>query len=87
MADKILKFQASWCGPCQQLAMTLKGEDLGVEVEDVDIDKFPEVAVKYHVRSVPTLVYLRSEREIGRKIGGGSLQEVKDWLSLTSEGK
>ena len=86
MSDKVLKFQAKWCGPCQALKMAMAGEDVGVEVEDVDIDSSPELAVKYRVRGVPTLIYLRDDQEIGRKVGGGSLQEVKTWIDLTKEG-
>jgi thioredoxin 1 len=86
MTDKVLKFQAAWCGPCQALKMAMAGEDVGVEVEDVDVDSNPELAVKYRVRGVPTLIYLRDDQEIGRKVGGGTLQEVKTWVDLTKEG-
>lgn len=83
MTDKILKFQATWCGPCQALKMAMHGEDLGIPVEDIDIDKNPEIAAKYRVRGVPTLVRVRGNDEIARKVGASSLKEVKDWISIT----
>ena len=86
MSDKVLKFHAKWCGPCQALNMALLDEDVGVEIEGVDVDSSPELAVKYRVRGVPTLIYLRDDQEIGRKVGGGTLQEVKTWIDLTKEG-
>ena len=47
MTDKILKFSATWCGPCKQLSMVLKGEDLGVPVEEVDIEANSNLAQQY----------------------------------------
>lgn len=86
MIDKILKFQATWCGPCQALKMAMAGEDVGIPVEDIDIDKTPELAAKYRVRGVPTLIRVRGDQEVARKVGASSLQEVKDWVSETNSG-
>lgn len=81
MSDKILKFSASWCGPCKSLTMTLKGEDLGVPVEEVDIDENSDLAVQYGIRSVPTLVYVRGGTEASRLGGAQTLAKVKEWVA------
>ena len=81
MSDKILKFSASWCGPCKALAMTLKDEDLGVPVEEVDIDAQSDLAVQYGIRSVPTLVYVRGGTEASRLGGAQTLTKVKEWVA------
>ena len=81
MSDKILKFSASWCGPCKALAMTLHGEDLGVPLEEVDIDQSADLSAKYGIRSVPTLVYVRGETEVSRLGGAQTLAKVKDWIA------
>lgn len=70
MTDKILKFSATWCGPCGALAKTLTSLDVGVPIENIDVDEQTELAVQYHVRSVPTLVYIRNGVEVGRRVGG-----------------
>ena len=81
MSDKILKFSATWCGPCKSLSMTLHGEDLGVPLEEVDIDQSADLSAKYGIRSVPTLVYVRGETEVSRLGGAQTLAKVKDWIA------
>ena len=66
---KILKFQAEWCGPCKMLSKTLEGYD-EIEIQEIDIDTDQEVAIRYGIRGVPTLVLLDdSGSELRRKSG------------------
>lgn len=53
---KILKFEAPWCKPCQQMTEMMKSVSLPVAVQRVDIDVDGETAQLYGVRSVPTLL-------------------------------
>lgn len=53
---KLLKFSATWCGPCKQLTETLKGMDLSIPVEEIDVDTKDDRITKYAIRSVPTLI-------------------------------
>lgn len=69
---KALKFSASWCGPCKMLAQVIAnaGDKITMPIEDVDIDNNQDMAVKYGIRSVPTMVILDdSDNEITRKTG------------------
>lgn len=77
---KVLKFSATWCGPCKQLAATLEGQDLGVEITSIDIDEQPEIATSNSIRGVPTLVLFSNDTEIARISGSKSLGEIKSWL-------
>ena len=80
MTDKILKFQATWCQPCKMLSKTLEGEDLGVPVEEVDIDQNQELAIQYAIRGVPTMVFVRDGSEVSRVSGMMNLNDVKKWI-------
>lgn len=66
---KILKFYAEWCGPCKTLSKVLEGYN-EVEIQEIDIDKDQETAIKYTIRGVPTLVLVDDNgNEIRRRTG------------------
>ena len=77
---KLLKFSASWCGPCKMLSKVMEGQDLGVEVKEVDIDEEYELAQQYQIRGVPTLVLLEDDKEIKRTTGMMQLNQLKSFL-------
>ena len=77
---KLLKFSASWCGPCKMLSKVMEGQDLGVEVKEVDIDEEYELAQQYQIRGVPTLVLLEDDKEIKRTTGMMQLNQLKTFL-------
>jgi thioredoxin 1 len=56
---KALKFSASWCGPCKMLTKNL--ESKGIKLAEYDIDDHTDLAAKYGVRSVPTIVFTDNE--------------------------
>lgn len=76
---KILRFTASWCGPCKMLAKTLEDVDLGMPVEVVDIDENGALAQQYGVRGVPTLVMVEDDKEVKRQVGLVSASQLKEW--------
>ena len=55
---KVLKFQASWCQPCKMLSRVVDEakDKISVPIEEVDIDENAELAKKFNIRGVPTLV-------------------------------
>ena len=85
MTDKILKFQAAWCAPCKALSVQLKGIDLGVPVEEVDIDQSRDLATQYNIRSVPTLVYVRDGQELSRQVGFVAVPKLMDWVEVMKD--
>jgi thioredoxin-like negative regulator of GroEL len=76
---KILRFTASWCGPCQGLAMNLETANLGFPIEVVDIDAHGDVAQEYGIRSVPTLVMLDENIEVKRLVGSKTVNQLQEW--------
>ena len=77
---RIIRFTASWCGPCKSMAMNLEAANLGLPIEVVDIDIHPDVAAEYGVRSVPTLVMLDENTEVKRIIGSKTVNQLQEWV-------
>ena len=69
----MVDFWAAWCGPCQMLGPVI--EDLGDRYEGkvvtakVNVDEEPELARRFGVMSIPTVVFLKQGREFDRKVG------------------
>ena len=79
---EVLKFSASWCGPCQMLSMTLKGmDDIPVPIKEIDIDEELDLASQYNIRSVPTLVMVENGSEVKRVSGALPAAKVKEFLN------
>lgn len=78
---KVLKFAAEWCGPCNMLSKTLEDYKGDVPVEEIDIDANQEVAIRYTIRGVPTLVLLDDAgNEIRRKSGMMMLSDFEKFV-------
>lgn len=74
---KVLKFQASWCQPCKMLSRVMDEiKTLPLEVEAVDIDENRDMAIKYNVRGVPTMIVV-DEGGVEVKRVSGLLNEQK----------
>ena len=74
-------FSAAWCGPCKAFkpVMTeIKNE--GYYVEFIDIDMLTDLAQKYNVRSVPTVVIEEGGIEVDRFVGSIHKQQVLEKL-------
>lgn len=79
---KILRFTASWCGPCKSLAMNLEQANLQMPIEVIDIDVQSDIAIEYGVRGVPTLVMLDENIEVKRLVGSKTVTELKEWATV-----
>lgn len=77
----VKRFTASWCGPCKMLAKNLESIETEVPIEVVDIDENLEVAAKYGIRGVPTLVMVENDVETKRLVGMKSLKELEEWIN------
>lgn len=78
---KVLKFGATWCGSCTMLGKTLSSIDHAANVIEVDVDKEMELAMKYQIRGVPTLVRIDDEgTEISRLVGAQTKSNLTEFL-------
>ena len=69
----MVDFWASWCGPCMALSPVIESlaekYEGKVLVGKVNVDEERELAIRYGVMSIPTVVFLKNGREFDRKIG------------------
>lgn len=78
---KVLRFTASWCGPCKMLAKTLEEVETNVPIEVIDIDVNPEIATEFGIRSVPTLVIVEDNIPSKRIVGNKTKQELEAFIN------
>ena len=77
--DVLVDFYADWCGPCKMLAPILENID-SVDILKVNVDSFPDLAAKYGVMSIPTLILFENGKELKKEIGFKNLDEIKKMI-------
>ncbi len=69
----LIDFFATWCGPCKTLGPILKEvkDSLGerISIIKIDVDKNQELASKYQVRGVPTMILYQNGKQLWRQSG------------------
>lgn len=68
----IIDFFATWCGPCKMLAPMLDetaSKNQGWTILEINIDQFKELAGKYNVQAVPTLLFIKNKKIIETSVG------------------
>jgi thioredoxin 1 len=75
----LVDFWASWCGPCRELGPVVDalGEELtDVKVVKINVDEERELAKKYRVFSIPTLVVIKDGQAVNKSVGVKSREEI-----------
>ena len=83
----VVDFWAEWCGPCKMIAPILEeiaDEQEAITVAKLNVDDSPDVAMRYQVMSIPTLIVFQdgevAKRMVGAKGKGQLLQERGEFL-------
>ena len=78
----LVDFYADWCGPCKQMPAILKQVKAelkeNVKIIKVDVDRNPNIASKYQIRSIPTLMLFKDGELKWSGMGVRSADEVKN---------
>lgn len=84
-APVIVDFWATWCGPCRAQAPILEQlqEEMGnnIKICKVNVDKEPELAKRFGVMSIPTLIFFRDGKQVEQSVGLKSADELKVLIS------
>ena len=75
----LIDFYADWCGPCKMLSPTVDevaSENDDIKVVKIDVDESQEVAIKYQIMSIPTLVVIKNGKEVNRSVGVIDKEEI-----------
>lgn len=84
----LVDFSATWCGPCKMLAPIV--EELGTEMEGkvkvfkVDVDKSGDIAEKYSVMAVPTVIIFKNGEAVDKMVGFQPKEVLKGKLGKYS---
>ena len=68
----LVDFYADWCGPCKMLSPIVDQvaeENEDIKVVKVNVDDAQDLAMKYQVMSIPTLIVIKEGKEINRSVG------------------
>ncbi len=80
----VVDFWAEWCGPCKMIAPQL--EELSkefngrVKIVKLNIDENQQTAVRYGVRSIPTLIMFNNGEPVDMKVGAGPKSDLQKWI-------
>ena len=75
----LLDFYADWCGPCKMVAPIIHeiaDENDNVVVGKINVDDEPDLAMKFGVMSIPTLVVMKNGEEANRATGARAKAQI-----------
>lgn len=81
----LVDFYADWCGPCKMMAPVV--EALAVELADtavigkLNVDENEEIAMKYGVMSIPTLIVFKNGQAVNKKVGVQSKEAIVSMIA------
>jgi len=80
----LIDFWAEWCGPCKMIAPILEGvaEDYKdrLTIAKLNVDDNPQTAMRYGIRSIPTLLLFKGGSVAGQKVGALSKSQLEAFL-------
>lgn len=79
----IVDFYADWCGPCKMFSPIVESvaeENEDIKVVKIDVDNAQDLAIKYQVMSIPTIVVIKNGQEVNRNVGVVSKSQIVEMV-------
>ena len=81
----LVDFWAEWCGPCKMIGPILEeiNQELNkkIRIVKVDVDSNSQTAMKYAIRSIPTLIIIKEGSVIAQHIGAASKAQLENFIN------
>lgn len=81
---KLLSFYSPTCQPCKMMGPMVDNiaSTLSIEIEKIDVFKQSEIASKYNITTVPTLVLINDHGEMSRRTGVLPRPSILEWIKI-----
>ncbi|MCI8498679.1 MAG: thioredoxin [Bacilli bacterium] len=78
----LVDFYADWCGPCKMMGVVLEeiAKDQDIEILKINTDRHPELAAKFGVMSIPTIILMENSKEVKKNIGFMTKENLIEFL-------
>ena len=80
----VVDFSAVWCGSCRQIAPFVAqiADEMAndVKIVHIDVDEAEQIALKYDVQSLPTLMMFKQGQAVAAHIGAAGKNDLSDWI-------
>lgn len=77
----IVDFYATWCGPCKMISPVLEELEDEIKIIKVDVDNHQDLALKYRVMSIPTLIFFNNGEVKEEVVGFRDKEEIQSIIN------
>lgn len=80
----LVDFYAEWCGPCKMISPILEEismENNSIKIIKINVDEHSDIATKYGVMSIPTLILFENGKEIKKNVGFMPKEDIINFIN------